>query len=240
MTRPLRADTRARAARRPLPDRRLARRRPRASGTRRRRRPEWASAASAWSDVASYVGLDFRHGAFRFETTPDPVAMMGGGVCWLDYDGDGWLDLYAVNSHSIAVDVARWKERGGLPRNALYRNVKGTFTDVSRGSGADLQLRGNGCVAADFNRRWADRPLRHGCRLRRAPLERGRRAGSSRAHALRGSTPTAGTRRPLWATSTPTAARICSSRATPTSTLLSPRPRAASRSPMRASATACT
>jgi ASPIC and UnbV/FG-GAP-like repeat/NQR2, RnfD, RnfE family len=104
-----------------------------------------------FADVARHVGLDFRHGAFRFETSPDPVAMMGGGVCWLDYDGDGWLDLYAVNSHSIAVDVARWKERGGLPRNALYRNVEGTFTDVSRGSGADVQLRGNGCVAADFD-----------------------------------------------------------------------------------------
>jgi ASPIC and UnbV/FG-GAP-like repeat len=103
------------------------------------------------ADVARHVGLDFRHGAFRFETSPDPVAMMGGGVCWLDFDNDGWLDLYAVNSHSIAVDVARWKERGGLPRNALYRNVAGRFTNVSPGSGADLELRGNGCVAADLN-----------------------------------------------------------------------------------------
>ncbi len=102
-------------------------------------------------DVARHVGLDFRHGAFRFETSPDPVAMMGGGVCWLDYDGDGWLDLYAVNSYSIAVDVARWKKQGGLPRSALYRNVKGKFVDVSRGSGTDVSLRGNGCVAADFN-----------------------------------------------------------------------------------------
>jgi ASPIC and UnbV/FG-GAP-like repeat len=102
-------------------------------------------------NVARHVGLDFRHGAFRFKTSADPVAMMGGGICWLDYDDDGWLDLYAVNSHSIETDVARWKERGGLPRNALYRNQKGRFVDVSRGSGADLQLRGNGCVAADFN-----------------------------------------------------------------------------------------
>jgi ASPIC and UnbV/FG-GAP-like repeat len=102
-------------------------------------------------NVARHVGLDFRHGAFRFKTSADPVAMMGGGVCWLDFDNDGWLDLYAVNSHSIQTDVARWKERGGLPRNALYRNQKGRFVDVSRGSGADLQLRGNGCVAADFN-----------------------------------------------------------------------------------------
>ena len=77
--------------------------------------------------------------------------MMGGGVCWLDYDGDGWLDLYAVNSYSIAVDVARWKEQGGLPRSALFRNVRGKFVDVSGRSGADLDLRGNGCVAADFD-----------------------------------------------------------------------------------------
>jgi hypothetical protein len=104
-----------------------------------------------FADVARHAGLGFRHGAFRFETSPDPVAMMGGGVCWLDFDGDGWLDLYAVNSYSIAVDVARWKERGGLPRSALYRNVKGRFADVSTGSGADVELRGNGCVAADFN-----------------------------------------------------------------------------------------
>ena len=102
-------------------------------------------------DVARHVGLDFRHGAFRFKVSADPVAMMGGGVCWLDFDGDGRLDLYAVNSYSVEVDVARWKEQGGLPRSALYRNTGGRFVDVSRGSGADLDLRGNGCVAADFD-----------------------------------------------------------------------------------------
>ncbi len=26
--------------------------------------------------------------------------MMGGGLCWLDYDNDGWLDLFAVNSYA--------------------------------------------------------------------------------------------------------------------------------------------
>src|SRR5262245_35407415 len=103
------------------------------------------------TNVAQKAGLDFRHGAFRFRMSHDSVAMMGGGLCWIDYDGDGWLDLYAVNSHSIEVDVAEGKERGGLPRNALYRNEKGKFVDVSGRSGADLALRGNGCVAADFD-----------------------------------------------------------------------------------------
>lgn len=101
-------------------------------------------------DVAPQVGLDFRQGAFRFGMSNDPAAMMGGGLCWLDYDDDGWLDLFVVNSYS-ELDLARWEAHGGLPRGALFHNVRGSFDDVSSGSGADLPLRGNGCVAADFN-----------------------------------------------------------------------------------------
>ena len=101
-------------------------------------------------NVAKRVGLDFRQGAFRFGISPDPAAMTGGGLCMLDYDNDGWLDLFAVNSYSDA-DVTRWEKRGGLPRSALFRNTKGRFTDVSRRSRANLALRGEGCVAADLN-----------------------------------------------------------------------------------------
>jgi hypothetical protein len=103
------------------------------------------------SDVAGQVGLDFRHGAFRFGVSGDPVPMMGGGLCWLDYDGDGRLDLYAVNSYTER-DTDRWKRAGGLPRNALFHNIGGRFVDVSDGSGADLSVRGSGCVAADLDR----------------------------------------------------------------------------------------
>lgn len=103
-----------------------------------------------FTDVAAEVGLEFQHGAFRWDVSPDPGAMLGAGLCWLDYDGDGWLDLYAVNSYANA-EAARWQDEGGLPRNALFHNVEGTFVDVSAGSGADLAVRGNGCVAADFD-----------------------------------------------------------------------------------------
>jgi VCBS repeat protein/ASPIC/UnbV protein/uncharacterized protein DUF6851 len=101
-------------------------------------------------NVASKVGLDFRQGAFRFGVSPDPAAMTGGGLCALDYNNDGWLDLFVVNSYSQA-DVGRWGTHGGLPRTALFRNNRGHFTNVSRRSGADLAVRGQGCVAADFN-----------------------------------------------------------------------------------------
>ena len=54
--------------------------------------------------------------------------MMGGGLCWLDYDSDGWLDLFVVNSYSQG-DISAWEATGGLPRSALFRNVQ---RDASR------------------------------------------------------------------------------------------------------------
>ena len=102
------------------------------------------------TDVAAQVGLHFRQGVFRFGVSNDSTAMMGGGVCWLDYDDDGWLDLFAVNSYA-GTDYAAWETNGGLPRSALFRNVGARFEDVSHRAGANLPVRGNGCVAADFD-----------------------------------------------------------------------------------------
>jgi len=102
-------------------------------------------------NVAAQVGLGFRQGAFRFQADDtDTAAMMGGGVCWLDYDQDGWMDLFAVNSYS-ELDHFDWERHGGLPRSSLFHNVRGHFGDVGRSSGAGVALRGTGCVAADFN-----------------------------------------------------------------------------------------
>ena len=102
------------------------------------------------SDVATKLGIHFRQGAFRYGMSADAPAMMGGGVCWLDYNNDGWMDLYAVNSYADQ-DSADWQADGGYPRSALYENVKGRFSNVSRRSRSDLAVRGSGCVAADFN-----------------------------------------------------------------------------------------
>ena len=101
-------------------------------------------------NIASQVGLDFRQSSFRYGMSNDYKAMMGGGVCWIDYNDDGWLDLFAVNSYSSA-DTARFEAHGGLPRTALYENVYGKFRNVSRATHADLPVQGDGCVAADLN-----------------------------------------------------------------------------------------
>jgi hypothetical protein len=118
--------------------------------------PDPAPAPVRFKDVAEKVGLKFQHGAFRWKVSGDPVAMMGGGVCWLDFDRDGWLDLFVVNSYAVE-EAGSWEAAGGLPRSALFRNVEGQFTDVSSSSGTNLALRGNGCVAADLNQDgWTD------------------------------------------------------------------------------------
>jgi Na+-translocating ferredoxin:NAD+ oxidoreductase RnfD subunit len=109
-----------------------------------------ALGGASFEDVAGRVGLRFRQGSFRFGVSDDETAMMGGGLCWLDYDSDGWLDLFVVNSYA-ETDYTSWEARGGLPRSALFHNVQGRFRDVSTRSGAALPLRGNGCVAADFD-----------------------------------------------------------------------------------------
>ncbi len=102
------------------------------------------------TDVAAAVGLNFQQGSFHYGMSNEVTAMMGGGVCWLDYNGDGWEDLFAVNSYSTA-DTAEWQARGGLPTSALFENVRGTFRNVSAQAHANLGVQGDGCAAADLN-----------------------------------------------------------------------------------------
>ena len=101
-------------------------------------------------NVAPTVGLDFRQDSFRYGVSNDYTAMMGGGVCWLDYNGDGWEDLFAVNSYSSG-DTSRWEAHGGLPRTQLFENLHGHFRNVTATSHAGLRVQGDGCSAADLN-----------------------------------------------------------------------------------------
>ncbi len=101
-------------------------------------------------DVAEDVGVDFRHGSFRFGPAPDVVAMMGTGLCWLDANGDDRLDLFVVNSYADS-EATRLRDDGGLPTTALYRNDGESFTEVGEASGAAYAVKGSGCVAADLD-----------------------------------------------------------------------------------------
>jgi enediyne biosynthesis protein E4 len=99
----------------------------------------------AFNDVTEQAGIRFRHvtGAYGKKYLPET---MGGGVAVLDFDGDGWQDLLFANSKN-------WPGRAGpraLP--ALYRNQQnGSFADVTKAAGLDVEMYGLGVAAADYD-----------------------------------------------------------------------------------------
>jgi hypothetical protein len=121
-----------------------------AEGADLERSGEPSMASVSFDDVAASAGLEFRHGAFQWQTGGDPAAMMAGGLCWIDYDDDGWLDLYVLNTWSNG-EFDRWDAEGGPPTSRLFANEQGQFRDVTDETGAGLAVRGNGCVAADLD-----------------------------------------------------------------------------------------
>jgi len=73
----------------------------------------------------------------------------GSGACWLDYDNDGYLDLYMVNGATLDDLQGRTRQR---TTNHLYRNNgQGAFIDVTAKAGVPGRGWGFGCVAADYN-----------------------------------------------------------------------------------------
>jgi hypothetical protein len=76
----------------------------------------------------------------RFGVSPDRAAMTGGGLCALDYDNDGWVDLFVVNSYSQA-DLGRWRKHGGLPQRAVQEHDR-TVHERESWLKADLAVRG--------------------------------------------------------------------------------------------------
>jgi enediyne biosynthesis protein E4 len=82
------------------------------------------------------------------------VETNGSGVCLIDYNNDGWLDIYLVNGATF--DSLDGKEPA--PHAALFRNNHdGTFTDVSKEANVQNDRWGYGCSVADYdNDGWPD------------------------------------------------------------------------------------
>lgn len=132
--------------------------------TRERERPDYAqriaplagsaserpTTALRLTDVADRSGIEFLHetGAFGGKYMPET---MGSGGGFLDYDGDGWPDIFLVNS-------AAWPghEAKGRPATSrLYRNLgNGRFRDVTRETRVGTLtegLYGMGVAFADYD-----------------------------------------------------------------------------------------
>jgi hypothetical protein len=95
-------------------------------------------------DVTASAGLRFRHnsGAYGGKLLPETL---GSGCAFLDYDADGWQDILLVNGMDWP---GHKRQRSTL---ALYKNNRnGTFTDVTRAAGLDVELYGMGVAVGDI------------------------------------------------------------------------------------------
>src|ERR1051325_4081330 len=98
-----------------------------------------------FTDITAQAGITFKHVA-----SPDKkfiVESMSGGVALFDYDNDGLLDIFFVNS--LTVDLVKSK---GKTKSALYHNDgNGKFTDVSDKAGVSDIGWGMGVSVGDYN-----------------------------------------------------------------------------------------
>jgi enediyne biosynthesis protein E4 len=107
-----------------------------------------------FEDIAKAAGLTAWHHTSGTSDKPFIVEAKGPGVCLLDYDHDGWLDIYLVNGSTL--DAMNGK--AAAPHAALFHNNHdGTFTDVTQQAGVANERWGYGCAVADYdNDGWPD------------------------------------------------------------------------------------
>jgi len=96
-------------------------------------------------DITASTGISFDH-----LSSPEQkyiVESMSGGVALIDYDRDGWPDIYFTNAQSVEMVLA-----GKKARSALYHNNHdGTFTDVTDKAGVGYPCWAMGAVVGDYN-----------------------------------------------------------------------------------------
>ncbi len=98
------------------------------------------------TDITQAAGIGFKHshgGAGRHYL----IEALTGAATFLDYDDDGWQDLFLVQSGPLP------RYAGPRPlRSALYRNLgNGTFTEVTEGSGLENERYGIGAAVGDYD-----------------------------------------------------------------------------------------
>jgi hypothetical protein len=96
-------------------------------------------------DITQQAGLHFVHnnGAFGKKFLPETL---GPGVAFIDYDNDGWPDIFLVNG----ADWPGHAQKHTTPK-LYHNNHDGTFTDVTHKAGLDVEMYGLGVAAGDYD-----------------------------------------------------------------------------------------
>jgi len=105
-------------------------------------------------DITNQAGLEKFH---HRSGTPEKMTILdapGSGVAPLDYDNDGWLDIYLLNGSTLEAE----KGKQPAPRAMLFHNNHdGTFTDVTEKAGVGNERWGFGVAVGDYdNDGWPD------------------------------------------------------------------------------------
>ncbi|HEV3419579.1 MAG TPA: CRTAC1 family protein [Candidatus Acidoferrum sp.] len=98
-----------------------------------------------FADVTAQAGLHFLHnsGAYGGKLLPETL---GSGCAFFDYDADGWPDILLINSMDWP---GHKRQRSTL--KLYHNNRNGTFTDVTKAAGLDVELYGMGVAVADYD-----------------------------------------------------------------------------------------
>jgi enediyne biosynthesis protein E4 len=115
--------------------------------------PTASTPLARFTDMAERAGLTMTNVFGGVDTKKFIIETTGTGVAVLDYDNDGWLDIFFVNGTRLEGLPA-----GKAPVSHLYRNNHdGTFSDVTRQAGLDGAGWGQGVCAGDYdNDGWED------------------------------------------------------------------------------------
>ena len=97
-----------------------------------------------FTDITVPAGIKFQHNSGKTGKKYLPETL-GSGTAIFDADGDGWPDILLINCKD-------WTPRGKKSLSALYRNNKnGTFTNITAGSGLDVEMYGMGVAVGDYD-----------------------------------------------------------------------------------------
>jgi len=106
-----------------------------------------AAIGLTFTNIARDAGLDMTIVFGAREKNTYLIETTGTGVAMIDYDADGWIDLFFVNGSTFEGVKA-----GGEPTNHLYRNKgNGTFEDVTAKAGLAASGWGQGTCVGDYN-----------------------------------------------------------------------------------------
>ncbi len=100
-------------------------------------------------DVTAASGIHFRHnsGAYGGKLLPETL---GAGCAFFDYDRDGWQDILLVNGADWPGHKREHKPEPSTLK--LYRNNRnGTFSDVTRSAGLEVEMYGMGVTVGDYD-----------------------------------------------------------------------------------------